>query len=84
MTVVDLTGKPIAEAPPDREDLVTVLSGILASIKAGEIRPEGFYLILDIGATIKSFDSGLTIAQGVHMLEREKFCILCAAEGVKL
>lgn len=84
MTVVDLTSKPIAAPPPDQEDLATVLAGILASIQSGEIKPDGFFLILDIGETIKSFDSGLTISQAVHMLEREKFCILCAAEGVKL
>ncbi len=81
MGVVDLsTGKPISEAPPE-PNLLNALKGLGARIEDGTLEVEGFYLITDAGFSV---DSSLTIEQAITMLEREKFRILCMAEGVKL
>lgn len=81
MSVVDLsTSKPISAAPPT-PNLLSALKRLVARIEDGTLKVDGFYLITDAGMSI---DNGLTIEQALTMLEREKFRILCMAEGVKL
>jgi len=70
------------------------LKALVAEVEAGEISVETFYLAvygsrrLDRDGNVtepltRAYDSGLTIEQAVTLLEREKFRILCAADGVK-
>ena len=83
MSVVDLSGKPIDEAPPV-PNLANTLKDVLRRVEDGTMAAENFYLIVDCGTKRHSFDNGLTADQAITMLEREKFHILCAIEGVKL
>ena len=80
MSVVDLSGKPIDEAPP-KLTLANTLKGVLSRIEDGTMAAENFYLIVDYGTKRHSFDNGITADQAITMLEREKFTILCALEG---
>lgn len=81
MSIVEIgTRKPIVQAPA-APSLLNALKRLVDLIEDGTLKAEGFYLITDAGL---SMDSGLTIEQAVTMLEREKFRILCMAEGVKL
>jgi hypothetical protein len=84
MTVVDLaSGKPITEALA-KPNLVDALKGLVARIESGDIKVENFYLIADCGEHTYSFDNELTAAEAIVLLEREKFCILCALSGIKV
>ena len=86
MTVVDLSGAPVAGDIPDNQNLLNLLKRLVVEIESGERVVEDFYLITDrnCGKEIRSFDSGLTAQEAITMLEREKFHILCAIEGVKV
>ena len=85
MSVVDLSGRPLAGEIPDDQNLLNLLKRLVAEIESGEREIESFYLITDrdCGKQMHSFDSGLTAQEAITMLEREKFHILCAIEGVK-
>lgn len=86
MSVVDLSGRLIVDKVQDNNIILTLLKRLVAEIESGERSVEDFYLIAEseAGKKTSSFDNGLTVMQAVMMLEREKFRILCATEGVKL
>lgn len=83
MSVVDLSGKLIDEAPP-KPTLANTLKGVIARIEDGTMAAESFYLIVDCGTKRHSFDNDLTASQAITILERERFHILCMLEGVKV
>ncbi len=80
MSVVDLSGRKITEAPA-APHLLSALKRLAARLEDGSLKVDGFYLITDAGMSI---DNGLSVEQALTMLEREKFRILCMSEGVKL
>ena len=82
MSIIDLaTGKPVNQGAPKGPPLVEALRRLIERIEDDPAQTiEAFYLIAD-GI---SADSGLTAAEAIVMLEREKFRILCMLEGVKL
>lgn len=87
MSVVDLaTGKPRDGVAPEtpKLKLLGALKHLVGRIEDGTFAPEGFYLIAHAGDEGMAVDSGLTVNEAITMLEREKFRILCMAEGVKL
>ena len=86
MSVVDLTGHPVSGEIQDDRVVLTLLKRLVTDIESGELTIEDFYLIIDseAGKKTHSFDNGLSLMQAITMLEREKFRILCMAEGVKL
>jgi hypothetical protein len=86
MSVVDLNGAPVTGEIPDNENLLNLLKRLVTEIESGERVIEDFYLIAgeDGGSRVRSFDNGLTAQAAIIMLEREKFHILCAIEGIKV
>lgn len=72
--------------------VLQTLKDLVRDIEDGEISVETFYLVVfgdkrAVGSGVSepmtiNRDSGLTIEQAVTLLEREKFRILCAADGV--
>lgn len=75
------------------EGVLETLKALVRDIEDGEISVETFYLIA-LGDKRLTYDgqvsepmtvardSGLTVNEAVTLLEREKFRILCAADGV--
>ncbi len=92
--VVGTDGKSIDDgAEKHRRGVEWALRNLLENIESGEIGVEQFYLIAQGDSRLlpnggvsepmmRGYDSGLTIEQAVMMLEREKFRILCAADGI--
>ena len=85
--------RAIALGRDQAPDVLRTLKDLVASIEGGEISVETFYLVvfgdrhMAKGGSVtepftQGYDSNLTIAEAVALLEREKFRILCAADGV--
>lgn len=74
--------------------VLAALKRLVAEIEAGEISIARFYFVaygdkfLDRNGNVTEpftvgYDSGLTIAEAIYLLEQENFRIMCAAHGIK-
>ena len=72
------------KAPP-APNLLNALKDLIARIESGELSVENFYLIAECkSGKTHSFDNELTASEAIVLLEREKFHILCALDGINV
>ena len=84
MTIVDLATRETIAEVPRHESLPDQLRQLAGDIENGSIKLESYYLIVEAAGDSVASDSGLTISEAIFCLEREKFRILCMAQGIKI